>query len=252
MILAVSDWHLGYKRCNLDAIVDFLDHYQNTEVDHFILLGDIYDFWRRNNADLIKENDEIMAKLNDLKAKNIYYVAGNHDYYILDLNKKYNHEYEGIISKYLRLEDGGESFFFIHGYEMEAILWEFPASLQMYEQFSKEMCYNKDETGGFLSKIWDINQYFGKKRRFVNDMNKLPHKREIEKVDEFALTTGKYALLGMKPHETLIFGHTHRPFINEAKKVANTGSWIDELPKNEQNSYIEIDEGKMELKYFKH
>jgi hypothetical protein len=23
MILAVSDWHLGYKRCNLDAIVDF-------------------------------------------------------------------------------------------------------------------------------------------------------------------------------------------------------------------------------------
>jgi len=46
-----------------------------------------------------------MAKLNDLKAKNIYYVAGNHDYYILDLNKKYNHEYEGIISEYLRLED---------------------------------------------------------------------------------------------------------------------------------------------------
>jgi len=75
-ILAVSDCHLGYKRCNLDAIVDFLNHYQNTEVDHFILLGDIYDFWRRNNADLIKENDEIMAKLNDLKAKNIYYVAG--------------------------------------------------------------------------------------------------------------------------------------------------------------------------------
>jgi hypothetical protein len=43
-------------------------------------------------------------------------------------------------------------------------------------------------------------------------MNKLPHKREIEKVDEFALTTGKYALLGMKPHETLIFW-TYAPAI---------------------------------------
>lgn len=114
------------------------------------------------------------------------------------------------------------------------------------------MCFNKDKTGGFLSKIWDLKGFMGKKRRFVKDMDKEPHKREtINKVDNFALSTGKYPLLGMKPGETLIFGHTHRPFIDYEKKVANTGSWIDELPiKSHQNTYIQIKDGKMELKSF--
>lgn len=250
MILVVSDWHLGYKNCNRDEIIKFLDDHTDSKIDHLVLLGDIFDFWRRNNAELIEENDTIMAKLNDLNAKNIHYIAGNHDYYILDLNKRYELDYKGIVSKYLRLEDGGESFFFIHGYELEAILWEFPASLKMYEDFSKEMCYNKDTSGGFLSKLWNLKERYGKKRRFIKDMNKLPHKREISKVDQFALSRGKYPLLGMKPDETLIFGHTHSPFINNDLKVANTGSWIDELPNREQqNSYIEIEEGEMELKF---
>jgi predicted phosphodiesterase len=56
----------------------------------------------------------------------------------------------------------------------------------------------------------------------------------------------------MRPDENLVFGHTHRPFIDKDRKVANTGSWIDELPeKDKQNSYIQIDKGKMELKFFK-
>lgn len=76
-----------------------------------------------------------------------------------------------------------------------------------------------------------LKKYFGKKHRFIKDMDKEPFKREtINKVDEFALSSGKYPLLGMKPDENLIFGHTHRPFMNKTKKVANTGSWIDELP----------------------
>jgi UDP-2,3-diacylglucosamine pyrophosphatase LpxH len=252
MILVVSDLHLGYEKCNRQEFLNFLDYHKNTEIHHLVLLGDIFDFWRRNNAQLIKENDSIMEKINNLNVQNIHYIAGNHDYYILDLHKRYELNYPGIVSRYLRLEDGGESFFFIHGYELESILWEFPASLDMYEKFSKEMCYNKDKTGGFLSKIWDLKGIMGKKRRFVQDMNKAPYKREtINRVEEFSLTTGKYPLLGMKPDETLIFGHTHRPFIDQAKKVANTGSWVDELPiEDQQNSYIQIDEGKMELNFF--
>lgn len=156
-----------------------------------------------------------------------------------------------MVSKYLRLEDGDENFFFIHGYELEVLLLEFPANLEFYEDFCIEMCYNKDIAGGLLSKIWDLRENFGKNKRFKDDMNRLPHKREISKVDEFALSRGKYLLLGMKPNETLIYGHTHNPFINKDLMVANTGSWIDELPnKEEQNSYIEIEDGEMELKFF--
>jgi UDP-2,3-diacylglucosamine pyrophosphatase LpxH len=252
MILVVSDLHLGYEKFNRADFLNFLDYQKNTTINHLVLLGDIFDFWRRNNAQLVEENEEIMEKINDINPLNVHYIAGNHDFYILDLIKRYDIDYRGIVSKYIRLEDGGKSFFFIHGYELESILWEFPTSLKMYEKFSNEMCFNKDSAGGFLSKIWDIRKFLGKKRRFIKDMNKSPIERKtISKVDEFALTTGKYPLLGMKHDETLIFGHTHQPFINKAKKVANTGSWIDELPqKSRQNSYIEIHDGEMELKYF--
>ena len=56
----------------------------------------------------------------------------------------------------------------------------------------------------------------------------------------------------MKTDERLIFGHTHGPFINQDKTVVNTGSWVNELQNPEyQNSYVEIEDGIIELKFFK-
>lgn len=76
-------------------------------------------------------------------------------------------------------------------------------------------------------------------------MNKEPYQRNTItkrgesgniKLMELALSEGKYPLLGMMPKEKLIFGHTHWPFINKEKTVANTGSWINEINKEKQNS----------------
>jgi len=73
MILVVSDLHLGYDKCNRDEFLNFLDYHRSAEIDHLVLLGDIFDFWRRNNAQVVEENEEVMVKLNDLNAKNIHY-----------------------------------------------------------------------------------------------------------------------------------------------------------------------------------
>ncbi|BDZ69285.1 metallophosphoesterase [Methanobacterium ferruginis] len=262
MILVVSDVHLGFEKSNRDAFLNFLDTLEDVEIEHLVLLGDILDLWRRNNAEIIKENNDILFKLNSLNADEIHYIAGNHDYYILDLNKryytfdsgkKYNIDNKVTISKSLRLKSGKESFFFIHGYELEAQLWEFPGSIEMYEEFNNEMCYNKDTVGALLSKIWEAIGFITKKQRFMRTMTDSPLEREnANKLDEFATFSGKNFLLGMRPDENLVFGHTHRPFIDKDRKVANTGSWIDELPeKDKQNSYIQIDKGKMELNFFK-
>lgn len=257
VILVLSDLHLGYENCNIDILRDFLDHYSKP-ISDLVLLGDIFEFWRRNNAEVVIKTSDIMAKINHLNAEKIHYVAGNHDYYILDLNKR--HEVTPcIVTKSLRLKEGGESYFFIHGYQLESILWEFPASLRMYEEFSNQMCYNQNTVGEILSKIWDIIGFIGKKQRFIRYMNQEPHLRNTitnrgesgnTKLMELALSEGKYPLLGMMPKEKLIFGHTHWPFINKEKTVANTGSWIDEINKEKQNSYIEISKGEMELKFW--
>jgi predicted phosphodiesterase len=56
----------------------------------------------------------------------------------------------------------------------------------------------------------------------------------------------------MKPDERLVFGHTHGPFINKDKTVVNTGPWVNELINPEyQNSYVEMGNGIIELKFFK-
>lgn len=251
MILVVSDVHIGFKKCNREDFISFLDNYQGKDIEHLVLLGDIFDFWRRNNAKIVEDNEEVMERISALSAQKIHYVAGNHDFYILDLNKTSGDHQKFTVSKNLRLENGGQNFFFVHGYQLESILWEFPASLEMYEKFSNEMCYNQDLTGTFLSKIWSLKEFFSKKRRFIKDMDKVPHKRKnIDEVYNLAVSSAKYFLLGMQPDEKLVFGHTHRPFISNDKKVVNTGSWIKEGKKRCQNSYVEIVDGNMDLKFF--
>jgi UDP-2,3-diacylglucosamine pyrophosphatase LpxH len=86
--------------------------------------------------------------------------------------------------------------------------------------------------------------------RATEIMKKPPYERKgIDEIYDSAVSRSAYILLGMKPNENLVFGHTHRPFINKERTVANTGSWVKEL--SSQNTYIDISEGKMELKIFK-
>ena len=52
--------------------------------------------------------------------------------------------------------------------------------------------------------------------------------------------------LQLDPNGVLIYGHTHEPFCKENQ--ANTGSWIRDS--ENENSYLIIDNGRMELKFF--
>jgi UDP-2,3-diacylglucosamine pyrophosphatase LpxH len=252
MILVVSDLHLGYEACNRDAFSKFLDYYESQEIDHLVLLGDFFDFWRRNNSEIISENKDIIEKLFKLSAKKIHYIVGNHDYYMLSLAERYGDNFPFTISKNLRLNDGGNKFYFTHGYEFEAMQME-PVTLEMYEEFSEKMCFSEDVIGGLASQVWSlINGNDLKEKLEKNPRARLESLEKLTNIYKFANSKGKCFYIGMKPDERLIFGHTHGPFINSEKTVANAGSWVNELPtKQYQNSYIEISDGNMELKFFK-
>ncbi len=253
MILVVSDLHLGYKKSNHEDFLNFLEEYENVDIDHLILLGDILDFWRCKSSKIFTKNDEILSKLSDLSNK-IHYIAGNHDYYILNLKERFGENYPFKVSKYLRLKDNGEIYYFIHGYELEVLSTLDPLTIELYEKFSQKMCFSEDIIGGIAGFLWDFLQISRRNiNRLTEEMKKTPQdRRKICKVYELAISQSRYSLLGMKPDEKLVFGHTHRPFINKDQTVVNTGSWVNELPSREyQNSYVEISEGKIKLKFFK-
>lgn len=251
MILVVSDLHLGYKKCNSEDFLKFLETYQDAKINHLILLGDIFDFWRCKSNKLISENEEILLKLSDLSDK-IHYIVGNHDYYILNMKDKFCN-YPFNIVKNLRLEDNGNSFYFTHGYELEVISTLDPLTIDLYEKFSHKMCFTENIVGGIADGLWGLLQLSRKRvSKITDEMKKTPQKRKkICKVQKLAMSYGRYPLLGLKTDEKLVFGHTHKPFINNDKTVVNTGSWVNELPKEKQNSYVEISKGEIQLNFFK-
>ena len=258
MIVVASDVHLGYNKCNYEAFASFLNTCNSSSIDHLVLLGDLFDFWRCNNAHIVmtEKYAEIFNMLGNLAIKNVHYIVGNHDYYMLRLKERYEKEYGKTVFPFtirssLRLPDNGSTFYFIHGYELEVLLNLKPLDIEHYETLSDHMCFGGDVGGGLASNLWDIIQDLGSKRRFM-DLNKVPHERKtIDNIEKFAKSKGVYMLLGMRPDEKLVFGHTHKPFISEDRTVANTGSWVNETAnKQSQNTYVKISNGQMELKRF--
>lgn len=245
----ISDVHIGYEKSNREDFLRFLDELKEEKIDQFVLVGDIFDFWRRNSIKAIVENQDIIAKFGELNADKINYVIGNHDYYILEWYRKYIDSYPFSVSKNLRLTENGNNFYFTHGYEME-ILVNYDLNLDTYEKFASDMCWNSDERGSFLSKVWDTFRSISKEE--VDELKVKPSKRkDMENLHAFATSPAKYMFSGLYGDETLIFGHTHMPLIEKKNKIANTGSWVNEFSEKLQNSYIQIVDGEMELKFFK-
>lgn len=255
MIIVVSDVHLGYEYCNAGDFLNFLDNCISHEIDHLILLGDVFEFWRRNNADIIldKVNTDIIARLGDPRIKKVHYVIGNHDYYMLNLYERRINEgqpFPFTISKSLRLTDGGKKFFFIHGYELEVLANLEPLTIEAYESLSERLCMAKDTLGGYITSLWNLWKNRSVFAAKIGYIEKPPAERKgISKADRLATSPGAYLFLGKMPDEILVYGHTHRPYVSEDGMVVNTGSWVSEKGKDRRfNTYLKIEDGRFELK----
>ena len=188
----------------------------------------------------------------NILSKYLHYIIGNHDYYIYKLKEVYGDNFPFTITKNLGLEDGGNKFYFTHGYEFEAIYME-PITLEMYEEFSEKMCFSEDIIGELSGYIWSLIRGSDLKDKLTsNPRTRLESTEQLNNIYKLSISNGKCFILGMKTNERLVFRHTHGPFINKEKTVVNTGSWVNELINTEyQNSYVEIEDGIMELKFFK-
>lgn len=249
--------HLGYSRSNASAFYRFLDQCgRSNDLDQLILLGDILDFWRTKDADIIEDGlyANVLNRLASMESNKIRYVVGNHDYNLLKYLEKRKCRVPFNVSKNYKLDYDGDKYFFTHGYELEVLANLKHFNVHEYEKFSELMCLNNDFTGAIASKAWDwLNAH--KASGKLHLLKKPPEEREIiDKVYDFAMNVEKHMFLNMEPDEMLIYGHTHHPYISSYGMVANTGSWVNETPlgmeKSSQNRYITISDGRMELRAF--
>lgn len=252
MIIAISDVHLGYRNSNRESFREFLEQCAQIEIEHFVILGDLMDFWRANNADVIVDNQDILGQICRLNARNTYYIPGNHDIFIHKLAERHPDFYPFKVSRRLRLSDGGNTFNFLHGYELEVLANLEPMTIEYYEKLSLRMCFTERFTGGIASRLWDLIEEKSELSAKAWWMRKPPHERNaLDRARALATSKGAGIVLGTRPGDRVIYGHTHRPFIDEEKGVANTGSWVDEGPADRlRNTYVVIKDGQMDLRTF--
>jgi UDP-2,3-diacylglucosamine pyrophosphatase LpxH len=217
----VSDIHLGYKNADKDAFNRFLDSLQDdTETTDLVLLGDIVDMWRRDAAGVFLENWDIVEKIINLKLKmRVHYVAGNHDYHVLQMR---NHSYPFSFAKDLKFTDGKYTYVICHGLEFDP---------HQKTAIMEALCHV------MYDPIENFEDFFG-------GVTQPPEKR----LSDILKDVEHIASSKIKKDEILVFGHTHHPFINDAENVVNTGCWVTDSTVH--NTMVELSGGKPRLSVF--
>jgi len=259
MIIVVSDIHLGHEKSNHEDFLVFLksELVKLDKNDHLVLLGDILEFWRGQNVQAALENKEIFEELNKLNQRtHVHYIIGNHDYSILKLYENSKKFPFVKVTKNLRIPDNGTNYYFVHGYELDVFARLEPMTIEEYEKTCQDLCDRTEEViGAILSNLWKVIKAIGNfgsdtKEAILSIQDPPEERKNMGKIRLLAESPEVRSIfLGMDYSEFLLFGHTHKPFCNIEKKVANTGSWVGDG--DDVNTFVQISSGKVELKQWK-
>jgi len=251
--VVVSDVHLGYEHSDAKAFDDFVDHLLLDKPDNLILLGDIFDFWRRSEVDLLLENPTpgIIEKLLQF---NLVYVRGNHDYSMLKLSNRFPQDPVFQVQTSAILQNQRSRFVMLHGYELEVFVSLDSIGIDAYEAFAEAMCHAGQTEGTVASDFYAAYSWVKGKldstSALIATVEVRPQVRLDYKIDDLAKSSSRTIPFGLKSDDTFVFGHTHRAFIEKSSRTVNTGSWVMDPPDKQQHTYLEITDQSYDLKFW--
>ena len=248
MIVVVSDVHLGSdvgRKCkgtghacddlDLDPLFQtFMGYigkeYLHSKEDRLIFLGDIFDFWRKDAGDVLIENQEAVSKVKDISRRCVInYVVGNHDYSIREMwNGAKTKSLFGTMDKSLHLEINGEPFTFLHGHQLEVLANPYNKSEKVYDSIASPLCSTAGVTGTAASKLWSCidpsihGDYMKSVQKPTSERLKGKH-NAIDTVEKLAQSKSRSIYTGADGW--LVYGLTHRGYVDEMSRTANSGSW---------------------------
>ena len=162
MIIAVSDLHLGDPLSNKLGFKQFIDEFlkpKSDEITHLVLLGDVFDFWRRDSSTVLLDNLDILNSISSL-GFHVIYVVGNHDFNMIEYGMgKQEQDVRNLapdnssnitVCKEYQITNGGKNFRFIHGHQIN--YWY---ALPFYETFSRAMC-DTDKQISERADVWSL------------------------------------------------------------------------------------------------
>lgn len=243
-IVAFSDVHLGYDQADSDSFLEFIKGLQSRkDLEDVVIVGDLFDLWRRDIIGLEFELSKYVEELKVLKENvKVHYVIGNHDFHVRYLE---DHGYPFTPQPSIALDRFGYTIKFLHGHQCD------PLQNVLGPNTSEYLCWTlSDDIGEAKSRLWDILSPKREltKGEFEQQYDKIMSPPEDERrtmalAEKFGTFSSfvdclkaNFKITGER--EFIVFGHTHKPFIDVQKRVANTGSWIKGA--SHPNTYFEF------------
>jgi UDP-2,3-diacylglucosamine pyrophosphatase LpxH len=235
--LFISDIHLGNKNSQADKLLEVLRQY---EFENLFIIGDFIDmtamkrkfYWNQDHSTVIQK----VLKLSRHNV-NVYYLIGNHDFFVRDLIKEQDINLGNILicNEYIYTSIKAEKILLVHGdcfdgfvatHKLLYVIGDFGYELSMKINW----LYNKIRKLFGLN-YWSFSAYL---------------KKKVKNIIKF-LTEYKKASMQLvkdKNCDSLLMGHTHSPEIIY-REYYNTGDWVESC------SYIIEDlDGNIELRFY--
>jgi UDP-2,3-diacylglucosamine hydrolase len=220
----------------LKKLYSFLDYLREAKIDKLIIAGDLFDVWYEYKMVIPKPYFTTLAKLKLIaeKGTEIVYLVGNHDFKFRDfLQKELSAK---IYQESYKFTHNEKRFFVSHGDEH--------TSNDIRYHILKSIFRNPFINAIFELLHPDIGLPWGRW------MSRSSRKKKISIEKKMRLEKGLTDFAKQKLAEGfnyVIMGHIHQPKIIEfdAGTYINLGDWINYC------SYLLIEDGKLELKYWK-
>jgi UDP-2,3-diacylglucosamine pyrophosphatase LpxH len=231
-IYIISDIHLKKQDKREKKLIEFIE----SKKGKIILLGDIFDIWIGKN----EYYQQIFQRLIDILSKNnhrIFYIEGNHDFNLVWLNDI------GISrGTELHFKMNGKTFFLSHG---DMLSGEISHYIYRKIVLKSEPIFHRITNSYFDKAVNKIGEILANLSHQKNTIPKAEGKRAkifknmINNAEQ--ITRDKFI-------DFVILGHCHIPSIIKTKNgkiIANSGFWG-----NSYGTYIKIEDGEIQLKYF--
>ena len=230
----ISDFHLGTRRAQTEALLDFLRH---TESDYLYLVGDIIDnwslkktwFWHQTHNDVVQK---LLRKAR--KGTRVIYIPGNHDESFRDfVDLRFGNI--AVKRQATHTTAAGKQYLVLHGDEFDGIV-----------KYAKWLAVLGDTA---YAGAVELNYFFNRIRRLLgfrywslSAYLKYKVKRAVEFLSSFENAVVREAQ--KQGVDGVICGHVHTSEMRMIDNIhyCNDGDWVESC-----TALVEKTDGTLDL-----
>ena len=215
----VSDIHLGTRRAQAEALLDFL---RQTESDYLYLVGDVVDSWSlRKTWIWLQSHNDVIQKLlrKGRKGTKLIYIPGNHDENFRDfVNLRFGKV--AILEETIHTSATGKRYLVLHGDKFDGVVCFAPWLAKLGDSaYEASMSLNAGINRVrrfFRLPYWSLSAYL-----------KFKVKKAVEFVSRFEDAVVREAR--QRNCDGVICGHIHTPDNRMIGGVhyLNDGDWVE-------------------------